>query len=539
MTQYLLAAEADKIQDFVFRSSRLREVVGGSQLLSRFCEEVPTLLAPHGGGMEIVISAGGSFRILFDDENRARLFGEQLAEVYRRSMDSTLTVADLVAVDLEYGKASKEAEKKLRKAKRWREGWQCQEHLPYIAFCASCGVGLAVDYRAYHESEEEQYLCASCLNKNAERGSSRQSYEVGSFLETFYKYVLGEQKDLANFGWPGKEKYRGRSEFDPTDDVADYDHRRYVAYLLADGNEMGRIFDVCKKKEQIKELSDQIANVIHQALAAPTKEIMNNNKLEDRPCFIPVLPLILGGDDLFALIPAPWALDFARSFCQKYEAGMDKLIKDLGLDVPQPTISATVVVCKGKHPYKLAHEVGEIRLKEAKQISKRAILDDDKHDSTINFEVVLGGRLVSDYPCGDIRPTLRPYWVKDEEISDRGLSIQRLIDERYNLRAIPNKRLSEIQSLFDLKNMPNACDEIDRWNGNLERLTSRIKQRNEDQAKIIENALKSLGGNAERYWLRIDRDEDNWHGQGFPDLLETWDFALKLREERKVYQEER
>jgi hypothetical protein len=37
MTRWLLAAEADQIQDSIFRSSRLREVVGGSQLLTRFC----------------------------------------------------------------------------------------------------------------------------------------------------------------------------------------------------------------------------------------------------------------------------------------------------------------------------------------------------------------------------------------------------------------------------------------------------------------------------------------------------------------------
>jgi hypothetical protein len=538
MTQYLLAAEADKIQDFVFRSSRLREVVGGSQLLSRFCEEVPTLLNSPRDGMDIVINSGGSFRILFDDENQARLFGEQLAEVYRRAMDSTLTVADPVAVNANYGKASKEAEKELRKAKRWRERWQSQEHMPYIAFCASCGIGLAVGYKSYHGSDEKQYLCTSCLNKNAERGSSRQANEAGSFLENFYKLVLGGRKDLANFGWPGKEKYRGRSELDPTDDIADYDHRRYVAYLLADGNGMGKIFDECKKQKQMRKLSDQLTFIIFQALAGPTKEIMNNNKLEDRPCFIPVLPLILGGDDLFALIPAPWALDFAQSFCRVYEQRMAELIKDLGLNVPKPTISATVVVCKGKHPYKLAHEIGETRLKEAKQIGKRAILEDDKHYSTINFEVVLGGRLVSDCPSGAMRPTLRPYWVTDEEISDRGLSIQRLIDQRYNLRAIPNKRLSEIQRLFDPNNMPKKCDDID-WKDKLERLMRRIKQRNEDQGKIIEDALKSLGGNEERFWMRIDRDEYSWCGQGFPDLLEAWDFALELEKERKVYQGDR
>lgn len=541
MTQHILAAEADKIQDFVFRSSRLREVVGGSQLLSRFCEEVPSLLEPSVEGMEIVISAGGAFRILFDNENEAILFGERLAEVYYRATDSSLTVAKPVAVNGSFGKASEDAEKELRRAKRWREGWQSKEHMPYIAFCASCGIGLAVDYMAYYDKGPKQYLCAACLNKDAERGSPRHAEDAESFLGGFYRVVLqGMQKpeDLKKVDWPGKEKYGGRSERDPTEDIADYDPRRYVAYLLADGNKMGDIFGKCNSSDQMKNLSNGLTDVLRRALAAPAKQIMERNNL-GRPDFIPVLPLILGGDDLFALIPAPWALDFAQSFCRVYEQEMYKLVKDLGLNVTQPTISAAVVICKSKHPYKLAHEAGETRLKEAKQIGKRATLKDDEQYSTINFEVVLGGRLIINSQSGIMRPTLRPYWVMDEEVFDYGLSIQSIIDQRCKLRTIPSKRLSEIQRLFDLSNIPNRPDDIEPWQGKLERLIGRIKQRNKDQGDRIETALRILGGNAEKYWLRIDRDKDSWYGQSLPDLLEAWDFALKLNEDRKVYQEDK
>ena len=79
--RYLLAAEADKIQDFIFRSSRLREVVGASQLLARFCEEegAPLLLEQLAFGgdpnQDIVVNDGGSFRIIFDDADQAKLFG--------------------------------------------------------------------------------------------------------------------------------------------------------------------------------------------------------------------------------------------------------------------------------------------------------------------------------------------------------------------------------------------------------------------------------------------------------------------------------
>ena len=542
MVQYLLAAEADKIQDFVFRSSRLREVVGGSQLLSRFCEEVPFLLRPSRTKKDVVINAGGGFRIIFDDKDQARDFGGHLAEIYRRATECSLTVAEPVEMKCGFGLANEEAEKELRKAKRWRLDWQSQEQMPYMAFCASCGVGLAVEYRGYHEDEDKQYLCTSCLNKSAERKSHRQVDELGSFLRDFYQVVLKESVKLEKAGWPGKERYNGRSEKDPTEDIADYDPRRYVAYLLADGNSMGEVFGECNESDQMKELSDGLANALRQALAAPTKVIMERNGLKDNPDFIPVLPLILGGDDLFALIPAPWALDFAQLFCQVYESEMEKLVNELGLNVPKPTVSVAVVICKSKHPYKLAHEVGEVRLKEAKRIGKQAIMRDNKPSSTINFEVVLGGRLVTDNPVGAMRPTLRPYWViTKEEVSGWGLSIQCLIEQRFKLSAVPNKRLSELQNLYDPINIPKSIrsEDINPWQSMLLRLLNRIKQRDKDQGNDIETALKLFGGNERGYWLRVDRYEDAWYGHGLPDLLETWDFALKLNEDRKAYEEER
>ena len=62
---------------------------------------------------------------------------------------------------------------------------------------------------------------------------------------------------------------------------------------------------------------------------------------EKKEWLVPVLPLILGGDDLFALIPAPYALDFARRFCLAYEEQLKKLvdrgaISTLNLPLPQP-----------------------------------------------------------------------------------------------------------------------------------------------------------------------------------------------------------
>ncbi|RMD67503.1 hypothetical protein D6833_00120, partial [Candidatus Parcubacteria bacterium] len=192
---------------------------------------------------------------------------------------------------------------------------------------------------------------------------------------------------------------------------------------------------------------------------------------------------------------------------------------------------------KSKHPYRLAHEAGEIRPKEAKRVGKRLFLDAEQPGSTINFEVVVGGRLVAESPSGAMRPTLRPYWVHDNPIQGWGLPVKRLIEQRYELRNTPNKRLAELRDLYD--NLPASTRQADLapWQTRLKRLLTRIG-RNETHKKSIDTALTELGGKTSG-WYRVDRyPEDAWHGHGLPDLLEAWDFALALDKGRREYEEE-
>ncbi|MCW5853912.1 MAG: hypothetical protein KIT87_27850, partial [Anaerolineae bacterium] len=96
MTRWILAAEVDKIQDFVFRSAHLHEVMGASVMLTRFCDEEPkTLLREQGlsesaAMKDILVADGGSFSVLFDERAKAEDFGRKLAERYRAVSGSTL-----------------------------------------------------------------------------------------------------------------------------------------------------------------------------------------------------------------------------------------------------------------------------------------------------------------------------------------------------------------------------------------------------------------------------------------------------------------
>lgn len=538
---YLLAAEADKIQDFIFRSSRLREVVGASQLLTRFCRSIDETLAQQYDG-QVVVNDGGSFRVIFDDLEKANAFGADLAELYRLALGGSLTVAEPVELNGDFRKANGQAGEKLRWAKSRRQGAIAEVHMPYVAFCASCGVGLA-DTRGRQNgrrtSDRSQYLCETCQAKTAERDRRPQAI-FNEFYQSYCQMLNTEPQEEPDWA-------------EDADDIAKFDLRKhnYVAYLVADGNGMGQIFGSCDAK-QISTLSEELTTILRSSLARAVADF--KQAMPGQGDMIPVLPLILGGDDIFALIPAPYALDFARRFCLKWEDQMQNaLAQRVGLtDVPSPTIAAAVVICKSKYPYALAHRRAEKLLKEAKRQSKLLAAEKGEHLSAVNFEVILGNRLAGqeDEDGGRaraIRTTLRPYWVCDGSLSQnaagRGIELRTLLAQRLALKNVPNKRLAELRRCFE--DLPESITVQDRnpimqtWrNRQLDKILNRLGKQSREK---LEEALAALGkprdeGNNGHYWREIRRDDASPFAHGMLDLLEAWDFAQDLCHGTKCYE---
>ncbi len=528
MSQYLLAAEADQIQDLLFRSSQLREVVGGSQLLTRFCAEgAQKLLKKHGGNPkeDIIVADGGSFRILFPNEQKAKEFGNDLAELYRLALGSSLTVADPVVCNLaQFQDANRAAHDKLRSAKRVRKGAVAGVHLPYMAFCESCGVQLATGRHQREGRAQANYICDSCRNKLHERGR-----RPSDFLDAFRKAVT----DTSSLEPPAE-----------AEEVAQLDPRRYVAYLIADGNGMGFWFGKCPDREGMKSLSQALSQSLLFALAKPCAKLLEQEEVQQYPNLLPVLPLILGGDDCFALIPAPWAIDFARRFCLAYEEAMTPEIQKL--DGKKATIAAAVVICKANYPYYHARERGELLLKDAKRLVKSLKVRFNINLSAVSFEVITGNESIQPTETETAvryQSTLCPYLVSQGQLPENtkasGILIDALLEQRHKLRSISSKRLTEIRSLYAPDQLAEIGDLID-WNDYLKVLLSRIGRNSEHQV-LIQNAFKSLGSfdndSKPGYWLRLDRPALNGSpiGHGIPDLISAWDYTFDLDKKRTEY----
>ena len=558
--RYLLLAEADKIQDFVlFRASTLREVVGASALLTRFCQEAPTDCL----GLtkdDIIVSDGGSFRLLFDSFEAAVEAGRELADYYYMATGAQMSVAPpVVWDDTEEGegeggkgkgkgegegegegekkgfkKANRRAGRLLRSAKRHREPVSTP-HMPLVAFCTSAGVDLAARYKKTKpgdSNDNKTYLSRASLYKNRERNRNQGEK---SFRQNFARQLEGFSQWGKQPPWPETPEDVGRK--------GGYDPRDYVAYLVADGNGMGKIFNGCPTPESLRGLSKKLSEIVCESLAAPTNKLMKIHTHSEKEHFIPVLPLILGGDDLFVLLPAPWAISFAQDFCNEFEKRMNDHLKDEADLDPDPegdraSMAAAVVICKSSFPFYLAHQRGEELLKSAKRLGKYQAA---QSRSTVTFEVITGNDSVQPDHDGEglLYPSLRPYWTSDAKEDKDSIALQSLLNARLKLDAMPQKRRSQLRTLFmdaTLQTKPKSEKQLNRllneWVGKFEKFLTRLKKLDEPYVSLIDEIMKEFRHRGKTpYWRSIWRGNKIVRANGLPDLLDAWDFLCDLEEE--------
>ncbi|MBC6949463.1 hypothetical protein DWB58_16165 [candidate division KSB1 bacterium] len=533
MKRYLVAADADQIQNLLFRSSHLREVIGGSMMLSRFCkEETNPALAKiitdfHGN---VIINDGGSFRLTLGSDKEAKDFLECLADLFREETGGTLTVAGPIEYnDGEFRSKNETLQLELLNAKYYRTGAEAEPQLPVSAFCTSCGIGLAAQYaRPAWElpGEEKTYLCNHCYDK------AEDKLLKAHFFYQDYRDAI-KKKHAADFN-----KFLENPK-DPAELIGSLDATQYVGYVLADVNGMGRHFNRRESPEDLTKLSNDLTAALWASLAAPIPDLIKRlrerksgereliEKLENR---MPIVPLILGGDDVLALVPARYALDIGSRFGEEFEKHMNGI-----------TIGVAVIICQKHYPYTLAYERGHKLLEQAKKHGKS--LGTQKL-SAINFEVILGNELKvsAEDEVGkekEYHSSLKPYWIgakanaESSESSHAGIHFDRILHHRLALKNIPQKRLHELRRFFDPRRLNELHKDKEReeWNKGFEDFLHRIKP--ESWASALESAIKELGP-----WRNIKRwpKKDFDPATGLLDLIEAWDYAYKLDKPDKDYQ---
>lgn len=405
---YLLVGRVSKIQTFIAQSARLRQVIGASYLVMQFDDWVNDTVPTKYGG-ERLLSGGGNFRLKFETEAAAQsaeaAIQARFAETIGGKLAMVIVPDDEHATDIIREKLGEVAAAPIP---LW--------HSPYHAICASCGVENAIAY-----DNEDGYICANCQRK----------HDASNFEErrALFRGLLDALND--------SERHEDARIMLPERDVTDaesyaegWDDRQYVAYMVADGNSMGEIFGKLRElgQTQVQSVSDALAGIVNAALADAVEGMVAFGKMD--PPEMPVLPLIIGGDDVFVLMPARWAFDVAKRFAASYERRMTDKLHEVGINDIRATIGVGVVVAKSSYPYKVifrhGHEILEQAKDRAKELVKATELPETLADTPYRSAIIVDW-LVGSATQSEIEPQV--YNLAEVDV---------LLEQRFVLRELPN-----------------------------------------------------------------------------------------------------
>ena len=139
----------------------------------------------------------------------------------------------------------------------------------------------------------------------------------------------------------------------------------------------------------VMEVNYRLDGVVKAAVASAWKDLEDYAHGRSAP---PVVPVLVGGDDLTVYVEGQFAIPFAESYVRHYEqlTGEDELLRRLaviaGAKKPGPlTASAGVAIVGRNFPFHIAYELAEELVSRGKKLGKKPVT---VPCSTINFHVL-------------------------------------------------------------------------------------------------------------------------------------------------------
>ncbi len=236
----------------------------------------------------------------------------------------------------------------------------------------------------------------------------------------------------------------------PDTDSGDYTFLSKVAVIHIDGNGVGGIMkdlessmdrvapgvfnakvgcdrdDPDALRRFLRAVNERLQNAVEHAFAAAWTRIDELSEHDDDRAgrghtVIPVVPVILGGDDVTVITSGDYALPFAAAYLRHYEeaTGNDPILRYLsppkGQDTGPMTAAAGVAIVKRNFPFHIAYELAEKLVNRAKKVGKTAC----PPCSTLDYHVLFDTTVLD--PDEAIRGyesfTSRPFRLLNDEMS--------------------------------------------------------------------------------------------------------------------------
>jgi len=234
---------------------------------------------------------------------------------------------------------------------------------PLTRTCPSCRVD---------PSAQADGMCADCLARDASAG--RRSTRPGPSrpaAQDAEPDALGTERAVLD----AVNQRTGR-HLRPVRDMNDLarlgetdSNRNHVATVALDGNGMGGFFAALASQQDTglkQRISPEISAATRGALVSAGASIVRDD--DER---LPVVPHVLGGDDVVVSVTADRAWPFTRAFLAGFSDALTAAAGRLSIpdDITRqlPSMSAGVVFANASFPYARAARLAEDALRQAKQ----------------------------------------------------------------------------------------------------------------------------------------------------------------------------
>ena len=319
MAKYLYGASIQGIQDFIFKTNQLQEIVGASEIVKSIEQEFRDFTKID--KKNILLNAAGNIKAIFDDEE---MLQKVVLEFPKMIMQKAygITISQAVVEmegDKETSKEINMLEKKLK----------IQRNKPSLPLDLSINI-----------------------LKHAPK-TARPQIEKDMDMAT-------KQKRDAYANW-FKKVIENDAEFEKSKELSYISNgKNKIAVIHADGNGLGQLIP---KLSDISAFSNSLNKATTEAYEVAKKKVENDK----------IRKIILGGDDLTVICDANYALSFTQVFLEEFESRTEKFIKDQLEEKNiqhKLTACAGIAYCNEKYPFHYAVSLAEALCSAAKKHAK-------------------------------------------------------------------------------------------------------------------------------------------------------------------------
>ncbi|SRR5579884_124768 len=446
----LILGDTDRIKSYVYETTRLPAIRGASEILNNLnLERTKEIISKHLAPECLIYNGGGSFLGIAP----VSLAGTIKSEIEKAYLaETSVCTISIVIKPLSYlnfargiepyveegfipisenakgigkwlleshfGKKSEFKEKKgfgqfvqslayeLKREKETKERVPFLEVLPIAERCQYCGKRAA---EKLDKIETEKFTVCSICKKNVDKGRRDRTI----LLDRFKDWI--------------EKNYGVNEEIKKAIPCPDLDRiGNYVAFIYADGNEIGETFSKVRSVSSYRHFSEGLKEATENAIFEALYSGLSGNPIrkDGANTYFPFEILNIGGDDVAVLVPAPFSWKVALKFLEEFEERTKALAKELGKE--KFTSSCGILIAKSSYSMHYAERLAEGLLKKTKKKAKEkeAIKSTVCHlYLTTSIASEDAEELLKDFyerEHGKLTLTLRPYTLEEAKaILDR------------------------------------------------------------------------------------------------------------------------